>query len=84
MTTLQTKMVIKIAESEYTQVNGRVPTNLGEIGSVWANVIIEDAEDKGVFTSLLKENFVWHDKCGRDSGCGLTEKGFKFYQTLQR
>jgi len=80
MTTLQRKMIIKIATSEYSMVNGAIPKSLDEIGEIWADCIIEDNEDKGVFTSLLKEGLVFHTGPNDpDAGCGLTEKGWNAY-----
>lgn len=80
-TPLQQALIVKIAESEFTEVNGRTPTSLDEIGYVWADTIIEDAQDKGVFTSLLNAGLVEHSG-GKDAGVTLTEEGFKVFLSI--
>jgi hypothetical protein len=83
ITPLQTQMIIKIARSEFTTVNGAVPKSLTDIGWVWADMIIEDSEDKGVFTNLLKNNLAKHcGNKGRDASVTLTEDGFKVFQNM--
>ena len=83
MTELQKQMLKKIARSEYSAVNGSEPDSLDDIGQVWADTIIEDAQDKGVFTSLLKEDFVFHTGTGdKDAGVGLTTAGFAAYKKV--
>jgi len=83
MTELQAKMIKKIATSEFSEVNGSNPETLEQIGGIWADCIIEDAEDKGVFTSLLKAGFVWHSGGKVDATCCLTEKGSKAYKQME-
>ena len=84
MTDLQKAMIIKIARSEYSVVNGAIPESIDDVGQIWADCIIEDAEDKGVFTSLLKEKLVFHTgPHDPDAGCGLTDKGFQEYLKLK-
>ena len=83
MTELQSKMIRAIAESEYTSVNGAVPECLEDIDWVWANTIIYDAEDKGVFTSLVNAGLVDHSgHKGEDASVTLTAAGFTAYQSL--
>lgn len=82
-TALQAEMIVAIAESEYTPINGGVPENLDEAGAVWTNVIVCDAIDKGVFTSLINAGLVDHSGSGRDSVCSLTETGFAEYQNIK-
>ena len=82
ITNLEQAMLEKIATSEFTSLNGATPTDISEIGWIWADTIIEDAEDKGVFTSLLKKGLVEHSGGPKsDAGVTLTESGFSQYQT---
>lgn len=82
-TKLQAAMLTKIARSDYTQLNGGEPNTLADIDWVWANTIIEDAEDKGVFTSLLNEGLVKHSGGPKsDAGVTLTQAGFDLYKAL--
>jgi len=82
-TELQTKMIVAIAESEYNGVDGNIPETK-EDAYTWAEMIIETSQDKGVFTSMLNAELVWHYQDGKDSTCGLTEKGFSEYQRIKR
>lgn len=79
MTNLQIDMITKIARDLYTEVNGGEPKDLSDIGWVWATGIIEDAQDKGVFTSLVNAGLALHDGQKRDACVTLTEAGFKQY-----
>ena len=81
-TPLQQAMLRKIAQSEYTGVNGTMPQNAEET-ETWADTIIETAEDKGVFTSLKNAGLVWHSGEKKDAGVGLTEEGFRLYQSIE-
>ena len=83
MTNLQAAMLRKIARSEFTTVNGAEPAALEDVDWVWANVIVEDAEDKGVFTSLVNAGLAEHSgHKGRDAAVTLTEAGFAAYKSL--
>lgn len=83
-TPLQQAMIRKIARNEFTPVNGAIPENAANT-ETWANVIIESAEDKGVFTSLKNAGLVWHSgENGRDAGVGLTEKGFQVFVKIEK
>ena len=79
MTPLQLDMLEKIATSEFTSVNGAEPETVEET-ITWANVIIENNRDKGVFTSLIKEGMVTHTDDGVDSVVALTQKGLDTYK----
>lgn len=82
-TDLERAMVVKIARSEFTSVNGAIPKSLDEVGWVWANVIIEDAADKGVFTSLLKKGLVEHSGGVKsDMAVTLTDRGFQVFLSI--
>jgi hypothetical protein len=83
MTPLQTKMLIRIAEDELAPGNGAEPS-VKEDATTYADCVIEDAEDKGVFTSLLNAGMVWHTGKGRDAGVGLTDSGFAAYKSHKR
>lgn len=77
---LQTAMLNKIARSEFSEMNGGYPNNNSDVGSIWADVIIEDSEDKGVFTSMLNAGLVAHGGKGRDATVWLTDAGFAEWQ----
>lgn len=83
VTKLEAAMIKKIARSEFTEINGGVPNSVQDIGWVWGDMIIEDSEDKGVFSSLVKKGLANHSgNKGRDACVTLTEEGFKVFQTL--
>lgn len=82
MTDLQNDMLKKIARSEFTAINGDEPETWMDT-ETWADTIIETPVDKGVFTSLLKENMVEHLGSGRDAYVRLTFKGMEAYKNLQ-
>jgi hypothetical protein len=48
----------------------------------WQEMIIETAQDKGVFTSLLNSGLVWSNGRGKEAACGLTDSGFAAYKAL--
>ena len=82
VTPLQAGLLRRIAESEYSTVNGRVPETLAEVGQIWANTVIEDSQDKGTFTSLLHAGLADHYGHGEDSVLELTPAGFAAYKSL--
>ena len=81
MTTLQKKMIIKIAENEMAPGNGSKPKTFEETGDVWTDCVVEDAEDKGVATSLVNAGMVEMTcyKNKRDNTICLTKAGFFEY-----
>lgn len=79
VTPLQAKMLVKIAESEFNNMDGGVPVELEDVGSIWADVIIENAEDKGTFTSLMNAGLAGRAGKGRDTVVWLTQAGFDAY-----
>jgi len=80
-TVMEALMLLKIAKSEFSNVNGADPESLEDIGRIWADTVIETAEDKGVFTSLLKKGLVFHTGPNDpDAWCGLTVYGFDEYK----
>ena len=83
VTPLQAAMLKKIALNDFTKVNGAEPETNADIDWVWANTVIEDAQDKGVFTSLLNAGLVQHcGNKGRDACVTLTQAGFDAYKNL--
>jgi hypothetical protein len=78
-TALQSAMLRKIARDELTPLNGAEPDSHTD-ATTFADVVIETAEDKGVFTSLMNAGFVWHSGKGRDAVIGLTADGFAAYK----
>lgn len=83
VTPLQAAMIKLIARNEFTKLNGGEPEKHGDIGWVWASSVIEDAQDKGVFTSLVNAGLAEHcGNKGRDACVTLTVAGFKAYKNL--
>lgn len=82
-TKLQAEMLIKIAESEFTTVNGAVPETLDDVGAVWADIILDSKSEGGVFSTLLQAGLVWYQDEGKDSICGLTDAGFAEYKKVK-
>lgn len=80
-TELQLKLMFKIIEDDYTEFNGNakaiLESNDENETTTWASSILETAQDKGTFTSLLNADLVWHTSEGRDSKVGLTKTGFE-------
>lgn len=78
ITALEKSMILAIAHSQYT------PNNGGEINEpsqslTWTSDIVENSQDKGVFSSLVKKELIYHSGEGRDSTCVLTDAGFEVY-----
>jgi len=79
----QANMINAIAFSEFTPVNGAHPANLDEIDWVWADVVIENQEDKGTFTSLVNAGLAQHNgQKGQDAMVTLTPKGFAVFESF--
>ena len=80
-TELQFNLLSKIVEDDYTNFNGNakalLESNDPNESTTWASSILETAQDKGTFTSLLNADLVWHTSEGRESKVGLTETGFE-------
>lgn len=83
VTPLQAAMLNKIAKSEFNAVDGNIP-NIVEDSATWAEMIIETAQDKGVFTSLLNAGLVFHFNDGKDSTVQLSELGLKIVKELNK
>lgn len=77
-TQLQTAMIKKIVSDE---THDMVPECAAET-ITWASNIIETAEDKGVFTSLLNAELVIHVEAGAESMVQLTEKAWELQHSL--
>jgi hypothetical protein len=82
-TKLQAAFLAIIARSEFTAVNGAEPSALADVGWVWADCVIENAQDKGVFTSLLKAKLTKHSGKGKEACVTLTQAGFDAYKAAQ-
>ena len=82
MTQGQIKMIINIAESDYTVVNGSIPEKLKDVGEVWMSEAVRSKEDKGTFVSLENAGMIKHYGADdpRDRTVALTEAGFAAYQ----
>jgi hypothetical protein len=78
-TALQFNLMSKIIEDEYTEYNGNalkvIEDGTHGASCTWAFQILETAQDKGTFTSLLNANLAWHEDEGKESKVGLTESG---------
>lgn len=83
LTVLEIAMLKKIAMSEYSPVNGRVPEKV-EDAQTWADMVIESRQDGGVVTSLQKKKLAVYDGEGRDAGIHLTDKGFALFHEILR
>ena len=82
-TKLQASMLKRIARNDHTNLNGAEPSKLDDIGWVWASTVIENAQDKGTFTSLALAGLVRHcGNSGEDACVGLTEAGLAAYKNL--
>lgn len=81
VTPLQAAMLRKIARDKMNQANGGEP-ECADDTHTWADGIIEDAQDKGVFTSLLNAGLVGHSGKGRDAGVWFTDAGLTAYKAL--
>lgn len=77
-TELQTKMIRKIALNEFQpNLNGAMPSEFSQLDWVWADEVIENAADKGTFTSLINAGLAEHDgNEGRDACVRLTQSGY--------
>ena len=77
-------LIVAIAESEYTELNGCEPDNADQTaGYVFA---VADTNAKGgTLASLLKKGLVWFKKEKNidDNLVGLTEEGFIAYKSLK-
>lgn len=82
-TELQKKMLIKIATSEFTSINGAEP-ECADDAITWLNVIVETPQDKGVFVSLKNAGLIFSYGTGRDAEVGLTEEGFQEYKNINK
>lgn len=78
-TPLQANLLNAIATNELTPINGARPTTRAD-ATTFADVVIETAEDRGTFTSLLNAGLVYHSGRGRDAVVGHTEAGFAAWQ----
>lgn len=81
LTELQEKMIVKIAESEFNGVDGAEPESDIE-AFTWLDCAIECQQDNGVFVSLQNIEMVYNEGTGREGTARLTEKGFKYYQSI--
>lgn len=81
VTTLQAEMIRRIARNEMTPINGAEPET-AEDTETWASEVIETAEDKGVFTSLVNAGLAMHRGSKRDASVRLTAAGLAVYRSL--
>jgi hypothetical protein len=84
-TALQQSMLACIAESEFQPTGGRPPETFEDTDWVWTVMIIEDQQDKGIFTSLVNAGLVEHNghHNSTDSAVRLTKAGFDAYKGAQ-
>ena len=83
VTELQKAMLIKIATCEFNGVDG-IADELDQPfqSTTLANMIIESCQDKGVFTSMLNADLVFHNSDEADSTVGFTQKGFEIFKNI--
>jgi hypothetical protein len=81
MNPLQEQMILKIAHSAMNTAKGK-PYRALETNT-WADVIIESAEDKVVFASLVKDGLARHSSKALCAGVCLTEAGFAAYMEIK-
>ena len=84
-TPLQAAMLTKIARHEMSELNGAEPDTWDDIKyGVWANCIIESAQDKGVIASLINAGLVevQQDEDPHDNIVLFTADGFAAYKGL--
>jgi hypothetical protein len=80
-TELQYNLLVKMLEDDFTNFNGDakalLESNDPNESTTWASGVLETAQDKGTFTSLLNADLVWHTSEGRESKVGFTASGFE-------
>ena len=83
-TELQQWMLARIAENEFQPTNGREPETFDDTDWVWTVMIIENQQDKGIFTSLLNAGLAEHNghHNSTDSAVRLTKAGFEAYKAI--
>ena len=87
MTThLQNCMIDNIVHSEYQPFGGRgEPESFDQLNWVWAEFIIECAQDKGTFTSLVNAGLAEHDGAGgKEAAVRITRAGFDVYKANKK
>jgi len=81
ITELEFNMLNKIAHDEHQPENGATPESFDDTDNIWAISIVRTAQDKGVFSSLLKKGLVGHQINGGDENqCWMTEEGFNAWK----
>lgn len=81
MTLNQYEMLMSIVLDEFQPTNGKEPETYADTDWVWADNIIQSAEDRGTFTSLVNAGFAVHNQLtGRESCVRITEAGFNAYK----
>lgn len=78
-------MIVSIAESEYSAVEGAEPESVEQVGDIWTGSVAVDAIDYAVLDSLERDMLVqvW-DRNSRESVVNLTELGFQVYQQIKQ
>lgn len=82
ITELEKEIIIKIARSEYTCLNGEEPTYPNET-STWVGCVVSGNEDNAVLSSLIQKGIVCQYEDGKDSVCCLSDEGFKIYKSME-
>lgn len=81
-TDLMKKMIVAIAEDDYSPCNGARPSSV-EDATTWTEMVVSDAADKGVLTNLIKAGLVWCSGGGKDSCVALSDAGFAMYNEIK-
>lgn len=85
LTELQMMMLVKIAESEFTCIDGGIPDTVEETVT-WMNVIVETNQDKGVAVSLNNKDLIImtvYDNDPRSNLISLSELGLEMYKKIK-
>lgn len=77
----QKRMLVKIARSPYTCMDGGMPFEASDT-LTWADTVIENVEDETVFDYMMILGLVIQEGIGKDSRIRLTEDGFKEFQEI--
>ena len=69
-------MLLAISRDDHTNVNGRLPTCLEDVGEIWVSGVVHTAQDKGVLTSLKNAKLVKTRDTGDGMAVELTQAGW--------
>jgi hypothetical protein len=88
ITNLESSMINRIVHDEFQPTNGGEPEKFSDLGEVWAEIVVNDATDKGVIGSLVKKGLIGasgyveskrNGKMANDATFWLTAAGWEVY-----